>query len=435
MAYYSNTGAEIHSGAAGLGVMATLVQGPDQKMESGAAREITSMYAPPKKIDRSKLKYKVIFKLDVLQASRMDRVKFRRAVQRRGGEVVSLPDWNWYGTMHYPSRLNLGFQKFDGVNVQILSVDPLPQSTKGVGHYGELMSYRDGVLGGVGAGPLQAFKDGSLGMSGSGPLMSYKDGSLGMPLFLETAEGSQLLDEPVVIRHGHPDGESRLRAYRDGSLGEYFSNGMGEYFTGMAGTGCSSCGQVPANAPATMPVLNLSDPEAMMELKTAMAAAPWLLVNMQNAADQLEADIRDPKWTSFSTQLAEAWMQGYGPYMVAMLQGNTQAASAAEYAAAAQQGFVPPEQIPNILGVQAIYSILQQIFMGEDGQGKNAMFTAAQFPKLVSFMAAVQATGGQGEVSYSGGGSPFAQANMMTIGIGALAIAGLVYLAMGKKKR
>jgi hypothetical protein len=299
----------------------------------------------------------------------------------------------------------------------------------GLGSSKDIMAYKDGVLGGVGAGPLQAFKDGSLGAAG-GPLQAFEDGSLGMPLFLETPSGSMQLEDPVVIRHGNLGGT--LQAYKDGVLGEYFQSGVGEYFTGMAG--CSSCGQsdIPANKPASTPILNLSDPAVMLELKNAIAAAPWLLVHAQLAADQLEADLKNPKWTDYTRQLAEAWMQGYGPWAASTLNsgGNSNTTDVQTYTAAAQEGFEPPSQIPNTLGVQAIWSVLQFAFMGEDGQGKNAMFTPSQFPNLLQFVAAVQANNGEGAVAYVS--KEMNTANMVTFGIGALAVAGILYLALKK---
>ena len=460
MAYYSNQGTNIHSGAAGygllqsykdgsLGVMATMVSGGHPPMESGMMyipdpkpavhsiyhklvnQTIRSTYSKPVRSVYSKVPmWKVPFRIDNTSYNKIGPVS--AAVRKDGGQVLEykLADYgSGYGTMLYPK--NLAIYRtwfFGGVPVVILgSTKATATDLRGLGH-GPLRSYKDGVLGGLGESPLQsyhdgvlgglggslqAYQDGSLGMLGSGPLMSYQDGSLGYPLTLETSSGIQTLEDPVVIRHG---------------TGEYF-NATGEYFSGTSG--CSSCGLGQA---ATLPVLNLSDPQVMKELKTAMLVAPWILVNLQNAADQVEADALDPNWTPFTTQIAEGWMQGYGPWMVSKLGGQTQGATAEEYTAAAQKGFVPPEQIPNALGVQAIFSVLEVIFLGEDGQGKNALMTPDQFPNLVSFVGAVRANNGEGEVSFMKKGL-FAQASAMQLGLGAVVLGSLLYLAFGTKKR
>lgn len=452
MAYYSNKGAQIHSGAAGygllqsyqdgsLGVMATLVDG-GLPYSSGMMkiRTVYSSYSrgdkfgskvPRKKLPSGTQMWKILFRVDNAKPDSLR--KINDAIRAQGGLMLDFKNGDYgtaYGSMYYPKNLFTA-QSWNGVWVTIigstlattsdklslrgLGNGPLQAYKDGALGAGPMQSYHDGVLGGVG-GSLQAFQDGSLGMLGSGPLMSYQDGSLGYPLTLETSTGIQTLEDPVVIRHG---------------AGEYYS-ATGEYFSGTSG--CNSCGSLGQAAPATVPVLNLSDPQVMKELKTAMLVAPWILVNLQSAADQVEADALDPNWTPFTTQIAEGWMQGYGPWMVSKLGGTAQAATAEEYTAAAQNGFVPPEQIPNALGVQAIFSVLEVIFLGEDGQGKNALMTPAQFPNLVAFVGAVRANNGQGEVSFEKRGL-FAQASMMQLGLGAIVIGSLVYLAFGKKRR
>ncbi len=417
MAYYSNKGAQIHSGAAGygllqsyqdgsLGVMATLVDG-GLPYSSGMMkiRTVYSSYSrgdkfgskvPRKKLPSGTQMWKILFRVDNAKPDSLR--KINDAIRAQGGLMLDFKNGDYgtaYGSMYYPKNLFTA-QSWNGVWVTIigstlattsdklslrgLGNGPLQAYKDGALGAGPMQSYHDGVLGGVG-GSLQAFQDGSLGMLGSGPLMSYQDGSLGYPLTLETSTGIQTLEDP-----------------------------------------------------ATVPVLNLSDPQVMKELKTAMLVAPWILVNLQSAADQVEADALDPNWTPFTTQIAEGWMQGYGPWMVSKLGGTAQAATAEEYTAAAQNGFVPPEQIPNALGVQAIFSVLEVIFLGEDGQGKNALMTPEQFPNLVAFVGAVRANNGQGEVSFEKRGL-FAQASMMQLGLGAIVIGSLVYLAFGKKRR
>lgn len=450
MAYYSNSGTQIHSGAAGygllqsfrdgsLGAMATVVDGSEPVSSGARIRSIYSTYSrrgdkfgsivPRKRLAPGTKMWKVLFRVDNGKFEYVRRIN--DAIRAQGGVLLEYKKGSYgsyYGSMYYPKNLYTT-QWFGGIPVVIVGSTRAGTSDQysSLGHSGPLQSYQDGVLGALGAGPLQsyhdgvlggvggslqAFQDGSLGMLGSGPLMAYQDGSLGFPLTLETSTGVQTLEDPVVIRHG---------------AGEYFT-ATGEYFSGTAG--CSSCGQ----SPATIPVLNLSDPQVMKELKTAMLVAPWILVNLQSAADQVEADALDPNWTPFTTQIAEGWMQGYGPWMVSKLGGTAQGATAEEYTAAAQNGFVPPEQIPNALGVQAIFSVLEVIFLGEDGQGKNALMTPEQFPNLVSFVGAVRANGGQGEVAFQKRGL-FGQASAMQIGLGALVVGSLVYLAFGKKRR
>lgn len=463
MAYYSNSGTQIYSGAAGygllqsfrdgsLGAMATVVDGSEPVSSGAKIRTVYSTYSrrignkygsivTRKKLPAGTPMWKVLFRVDNGKYGYVRNIN--DAIRAQGGVLLDYKKGEYgtyYGSMYFPRNLYT-MQWFGGVPVTIigstrattsdkvssLGAGPLQSYQDGSLGAGPLQSYQDGslgadpsqayhdgVLGGVG-GSLQAFQDGSLGMLGSGPLMSYRDGSLGYPLTLETSTGVQTLEDPVIIRHG---------------AGEYIT-ATGEYFSGTAG--CSSCG-VGQVSPATIPVLNLSDPQVMKELKTAMLVAPWILVNLQSAADQVEADALDPNWTPFTTQIAEGWMQGYGPWMVSKLGGTAQAATAEEYTAAAQNGFVPPEQIPNALGVQAIFSVLEVIFLGEDGQGKNALMTPEQFPNLVAFVGAVRANNGQGEVAFAKKGL-FGQASAMQIGLGALVIGSLVYLAFGKKRR
>lgn len=447
MAYYSNSGTQIHSGAAGLlqsyqdgslGVMATLVTGGSQASSGLLRRSVYSSYSnnnkfgssvPRKKLPSGTQMWEITFRIYDGKYSYLREINDK--IRADGGVLLEYKKGflgAYDGIMYYPKNL-FSHILFDGFVMTIIGSVPATTSDKirSLGQSSSLQSYQDGVLGALGAGPLQsyhdgvlggiggslqAFQDGSLGMLGSGPLMAYQEGSLGFPLTLETSTGVQTLEDPVVIRHG---------------AGEYFT-ATGEYFSGTAG--CSSCGQ----SPATIPVLNLSDPQVMKEIKTAMLVAPWILVNLQSAADQVEADALDPNWTQFTTQIAEGWMQGYGPWMVSKLGGTAQGATAEEYTAAAQNGFVPPEQIPNALGVQAIFSVLEVIFLGEDGQGKNALMTPEQFPNLVSFVGAVRANGGQGEVAFQKRGL-FGQASVMQIGLGALVVGSLVYLAFGKKRR
>lgn len=450
MAYYSNSGTQIHSGAAGLlqsyqdgslGVMATLTSG-GSNASSNLLRSIYSSYSriidkfgssvPRKQLPKGTPMWKITFRIYNGKYGYLKEIN--DTIRAEGGLMLEYKKGDfgaYYGSMYYPKNM-FSNRLFKDFVMTVIGSVPVTTSDKvsSLGQNGSLQSYQDGVLGALGAGPiqsyhdgvlggvggsLQAFQDGSLGMLGSGPLMAYHDGSLGYPLTLETSTGVQTLEDPVVIRHG---------------AGEYFT-ATGEYFSGTAG--CSSCGMGQAAAP-TVPVLNLSDPQVMKELKTAMLIAPWILVNLQSAADQVEADALDPNWTPFTTQIAEGWMQGYGPWMVSKLGGTAQAATAEEYTAAAQNGFVPPEQIPNALGVQAIFSVLEVIFLGEDGQGKNALMTPDQFPTLVTFVGAVRANGGQGEVAFARKGL-FANVSPMQLGLGALVVGSLVYLAFGKKRR
>lgn len=138
------------------------------------------------------------------------------------------------------------------------AVDQAPASWGPKGYreglpYGKLMSYQDGVLGqrtptgyqeGLPYGPLKAFDDGVLGRLDQqahrvpmgqfdAPLMAYADGVVGGP--------------PGGPRPG------KLRAYRDGSLGEYFSplRGLGQDANG--------------------PVIDMTDPLVISELKSAMS--------------------------------------------------------------------------------------------------------------------------------------------------------------------
>lgn len=417
MAYYSNSGTQIHSGAAGygllqsyqdgsLGVMATLVDGSQQAPVNPFTRSIYSSYNA-----RNKKMWVITFRVDNRKSD--SQRKLSEGIRAAGGSLLEYKVGTFgtdYGKMYYPQNIFVRHKTFNGVTITVVGSEA-PKALRGVDG-GPLMSYQDGVLGAMN-GSLQSYRDGSLG--DMGPMMAFQDGSLGHPLTLETSSGRQTLEDPVIIRHG---------------AGEYF-NATGEYFSGMSG--CSSCGVGQASAP-TLPVLNLSDPQVMTELKTAMLIAPWMLVNLQSAADQVEVDVRDPNWTPFTTQVAEGWMQGYGPWMVATMSGSAQGATAEEYTAAAQNGFVPPEQIPNVLGVQAIFSVLEVIFLGEDGQGKNALMTPEQFPNLVAFVGAVRANGGQGEVAFARKGL-FANVSPVQLGLGALVVGSLVYLAFGKKRR
>lgn len=139
MAYFSNQGTAIHSGAAG--------------------------YGP----------------LKAYQDGSLGRYRLRSIYSHRGQSIYNMSERN---------------------RKRLLTLTPKHRaSTRGIGD-GPLMAFQDGSLGGYGYGPMQAFQDGSLGASGAGPLMSFQDGSLGMPLFLESNGNIQQIEDPVSIHHG-----------------------------------------------------------------------------------------------------------------------------------------------------------------------------------------------------------------------------------------
>lgn len=365
MAYFSNTGAKIYSGAAGvpgllraykdgsLGVMATMIRGSGQKWHSNVRYEEDPEEVFIKPPPQPPL--------------------------RRG--LFSI--YSMYSRR--PKR-------------------PL-QPVRGT-----LMAYQDGVLGGYGQGPLQAFQDGSLGASGAGPLQSYQDGSLGYPLFLDTPAGRQVLEEPVTITHG---------------AGEYYS-ATGEYFSGTAGVGgCGSCG---VGAAASQPVLNLSDPATLFEVKSMIAYSP-LMANNANLPET-QTDLKSTKWTAYTTALVEqllnlSAMQAVAAYDAAPAGQKPKGADGAELTkeqylallgAEIEKSFPPPERYPSYDGIMFLRTLLAS--------------APVSLPKVDAFITAAGTTGGLVLPP-----NQAKQANIVGLGIGAAALALGAVLLFSKKKR
>lgn len=276
-----------------------------------------------------------------------------------------------------------------------------------LGKFGKLQAYKDGSLGRTGR--LQAYKDGSLGKAraGYGPMQAYQEGSLGYPLFIESDGQLREMEEPVTIHHmSQPPGHAE----------------------------CGSCG-LGATA-GSLPVLDLTDPAAMQELKSAIVLAPWVLatVNEQgiDMADKIEVDIKNPRWTDLSKQLVETWMAGFGPFMWSVLNPGKpeDPAVLAELAQTVKEGF-GPNLVPNVQGVSAIYAVVE--FMDEGQKKVGAPPYSDSLSILTQYVQAVRANDNQGLVEAPGGGVQ--QADMLAVGVGVAALVAVGYLLFGKKGR
>lgn len=138
-------------------------------------------------------------------------------------------------------------------------------------------SFQDGVFGGGSAdvytsvvgddpGPLMAYRDGSLGACAGCGLGEYEQAAagLGYPLFVD----GKPVDRPVSIMHApSPMGlaEGPLMAFRDGSLGEYFSGQdprVRAYRSGILGA---------FGAGGSPKIVDMTNPGVLKEVKTAVA--------------------------------------------------------------------------------------------------------------------------------------------------------------------
>lgn len=263
---------------------------------------------------------------------------------------------------------------------------------------GPLTAFRDGSLGRNWGSSPRAFQDGSLG--GSGPLMSFKDGSLGMPLFLETQEGIRQLEEPAVIRHG-----------------------MGEYFSGMAG--CRGCGVGQADLTVT-PTIDLSDPSTALEVKQAIAIAPWMTSTRE--VPEAMADVDNPVWTTMTVQLIGAWISGYVEFMYA--QENPPAVPKVEFMdTLIAEAFEGEFFVPNALGIRNIYF---GATIGATSVGGNP---AEAFPKMTFFIKAQDQAQTTGSVLPPAIEGETTKGSMVAIGLGVAAVALVGVAFFGKKKK
>jgi hypothetical protein len=257
------------------------------------------------------------------------------------------------------------------------------------------MAYQDGVLGSYG-GPLQSFQDGSLG--GYGLLQAFEDGSLGA------------------------DSERSIAA-----SGEYFTGtaGMGEYFSGTAGCGSCSRGM---GAVAAEPVLNLSDPATLLEVKALIAYSPLMVPNVGNPATQ--TDINDPKWTAYTTSLVDQLLQLNAMNVLAQFDATaadqrpknpdgsvqTKEQFQAQLVGDLGAAFPPPERYPSYDGIMLLRAMLGT--------------APINVPIVDAF---IQSAGTTGGVVLPPNQSR--QANLMGIGVGVAVVALLGALFFtGKKK-
>lgn len=164
-------------------------------------------------------------------------------------------------------------------------------------------AYQDGVFGGGSAdmwttdvgddpGPLMAYKDGSLGnCAGCGEYEQAAAG-LGYPLFID----GKPVDRPVSIVHAPTAmglAEGPLMAFRDGSLGEYFS---GEAPRAQAFRSGILGAIVPGGA-GNPKIVDMTNPGVIKEVKMAIAMfVPEVSVVHQsvNPAPNVGASYYDP---------------------------------------------------------------------------------------------------------------------------------------------
>ena len=356
MAYFSNQGEKIFSGAAGLGhygplrsfrdgslgAMATMIDGSER------CRARPELPECQKKLWSANVRYEETEpEYIIVPPPRAHRLPLKFATKSVYSKYSKLiPAWG-YG----PVR-------------------------------GTMMAFKDGVLGSY--GPLQSFHDGSLG----GGLEAFHDGSLGA-------------ENPTDI-------------------GEYYTaSATGEYFTGTAG--CGSCGGLGA-AEAT---LNLSDPATLKEVKSLVAYSPLMVANA--GLPETQADIENPKWTAYTTQLVDQLLMLNAMQLSAQWDATPEASRPkaadgsqltkdqylASVSDALNAAFPSPERYPTYDGVMLLRSMLAT--------------APISVPNVDNYIKA-----GGGPVSPP---NQVTQANMMGIGIGVAVVALLGALFFSGKKK
>src|SRR5690606_17198854 len=123
MAYYSNSGSQIHSGAAGLlqsykdgslGVMATLTDGSNKVSSGLLTKSIYSLYnmnsfgskVPVKKLPPDTQMWKIALRVDKGKQEYL--YKINDAIRAQGGALIEYKKGTgkaYYGSMYYPENL------------------------------------------------------------------------------------------------------------------------------------------------------------------------------------------------------------------------------------------------------------------------------------------------------------------------------------------
>lgn len=197
-------------------------------------------------------------------------------------------------------------------------------------------------------------------------------------------------------------------------------NGVGEYFE--AGLGEVSPSQEFALQEAPKVVLDLQDPEAVLQLKSAMAMAPFMMPIVFGEgveADFDEVFFRNRVWDAKATKFARLWLDEYKKAFPNISNADVM--------------LVTPHLYPSTTGVLVVLALLGYKQPADTG------IDFSQFPLLTSFYDATEGNPERGKVKappFSTSESKTIQANTLALaGLGVLGVLALGLIFGGKKKR
>lgn len=278
------------------------------------------------------------------------------------------------------------------------------KSVQGLGQdQGALMSYRDGSLG-QDQGALMSYRDGSLGQD-QGALMSYRDGSLGQDqgALMSYRDGSLGQDQGALM------------AFRDGTLGgPLFIDGrridtpvnISHTPVKQSVSGCRSCGGLGQ----TGAVLNMKDPEVVRQVKGLMALIAGPTVNDSFPPEMFESGI----WGKKSTDYAGAWIVAVG--------------SAIPFDP--NKMFTTHEQgmYPTATGIVAMMQMASEAGVLSEEEAQKTV------PDIVQFISETQGDPTKGTVEPPRRTEGMKPTTMALIGVGAVAAVGGMWM-MGRRRR
>lgn len=207
---------------------------------------------------------------------------------------------------------------------------------------------------------------------------------------------------------------------------------VGEYYVGWEGVG-----QLTEDAPiqesammaptATQPVLDLTDPVAVRQLKAAMAMAPFmmpLIIGDQADPDFDEAFAENPIWDARATKFARLWLQEYKKAFP-------------DNAAQADSLLVEPHLFPSALG-----ALMALVILGYR-QPVQVSVDFSQLDRLTTFFDDTGGDPSQGAVkapffsrdAQRGGVSKLQASTVAVAGLGLLGLVALGLAFGGKKRR
>lgn len=203
---------------------------------------------------------------------------------------------------------------------------------------------------------------------------------------------------------------------------------VGEYFVGWSGVGqLTEEAPVPEVAPTASPavVLDLKDPVAVRQMKTAMGMAPFMMPIVfgdQADPDFSEAFFENPVWDARATKFARLWIEEYK--------------KAFPDQPGADNFLVEPHLFPSALG-----ALMSLVILGY----KQPVQVSVDFSQLDRLTAFFDETGGdptKGAVrapffsrqAQQGGASKLQASTVAVAGLGLLGLVALG-LAFGDKKR